>query len=462
MRIGMELRVEQRQKLVMTPQLRLAMQVLQMPMWQLRAAIERECASNPLLEALEPPSPEPEGPSDRELEILEFLGDYDEAGGPIRTDGEAGAQEFTAEAPMTLVEYLEDQLRYRRDLSRRLRDRVRYLVHCLDDRGYLAEKVADGEALRVLQSLDPPGVGARDLAECLALQLERRGAAGADRALVRSIVSGYLAELAAGRYSYVAQSLGVEQEDVRRAAEIIRTLDPKPGRCFGGGPVAYVVPEATVFLIDDEPVVVMNEDVLPTVRLNRYYRQLLAAGDLERGTREYLRRQLKSALWFMRCIQQRGETLRRVIELIMLRQKPFLKVGVSGLKPLTLKDVAYELEVHESTVSRATAGKYVQTPCGTFPLSYFFSPGLSTDGGSAIAATAVKRLIREIVGREDKASPLSDSEISEALARMGIRVARRTVAKYRNQLGIPSAALRCAREPAGKAKSSRGKGVVRN
>lgn len=449
MRLGFELRMQQTQRLVMTPELRQAIIVLQKPVAELGELIAGELLENPCLEA-EPREPAEEGAPSEVGRLLDFLsrGEPPAVGPPADRDEEASFEAYTPRMP-TLAEYLHGQLGLLR-LDRTQARIARFLVGCLDDHGYLTVSVKEAAgqlnaaeeqveaALRVIQSLDPPGVGARSLQECLLIQW---ATLDDPNPLVPEIIRHHLEDLAAGRIPRIAERLGVDCAEVQAAADAIRTLDPKPGRRFGGADEPrYVVPDVVVERVGQEYVVMVNEAPLPRLTISAQYRRLLDTADGH--TRRYVEDRIQSALWLIKSIEQRRLTLLKVTEAIVRFQRDFFDRGPRYLRPLTLREVAQAIGVHESTVSRATSGKWAQTPRGTYELKYFFSSGVETGRGEGVAAEAVKRLIADLIRQEDPAEPLSDQALAEALAAQGLKIARRTVAKYRDEMGLPNSGQR--------------------
>ena len=463
--LGMNL--QQTQTLIMTPQLKQALAVLQMPVPVLCAYLDQELQANPALEMVEeavleqePDSaPEPEADTAPEaqeagLDPLE-IADWLEGEAPVprvtrRDNGLHGLPDWEAASPgPTLKEYLENQVAVS-GWSKRDKAGVGYLIGNLKDSGYLAAPLEElawdlgataeeaQRLLALLQSLEPTGVGARDLRECLLLQLQAKGEEGA---LVWRLVAAHLEDLAAGRWSLLARRLGVSQSDLAQARERLRSLDPKPGRSFSSGPdVRYVVPDAYVERVAGEYVVVLNDVAMPTLGLSQAYRSALHQAD--EPARRYIEERLQAGLWLLRALEQRRQTLFRVVEAVARRQRRYLQEGAEALVPLTLKVIGAELSLHESTVSRAVAGKFVQTPRGLKPLRYFFGSGVAGPGGEGISATGVKRRLEQFIRREDVRRPLSDEALCRRLQGEGIDISRRTVAKYREELGIPSSTQR--------------------
>ncbi|MCG0239411.1 MAG: RNA polymerase factor sigma-54 [Firmicutes bacterium] len=443
MRLEYGLTLQQQQRLVMTQELRQALTVLQLPVVDLERFIQQQLLENPVLEVREEAEllAPPEQPW---LRAWEAEYDWDLLP-PVRDEEEEETPRTQPAPAPTLAEHLHDQLRLLA-LSREERRAAAFLIDSLDDNGYLTISLEEAaraanvpvavmeRALRIVQSLEPAGVGARSLQECLLLQWE---ALGMENPLVPVLIRRYLDDLAAGRLSRIAADLQVTPAEVQAAADLLRHLDPKPGRRFGREGVRYLVPDVTVERVGDQFVVLVNDGMLPRLRISPSYRRLLRNPD----ARPFLERKVQAALWLIRAIEQRRRTLYRVTEAIVRQQQGFFRHGPRYLRPLTLREVAGEIGMHESTVSRAVAGKYIQTPHGLFPLKFFFSSGVEGMDG-ALSAEAVKRMIRDLVAAEDPRRPLSDQALTEALVRMGVRISRRTVAKYREEAGIPPSARR--------------------
>jgi len=319
------------------------------------------------------------------------------------------------------------------------------IIYNLDDYGYLGTPLEElaaqvettvenvGRVLSRVQRFDPPGVAARDLRECLYAQLQRLGM---EDSLAARIVQNHLDLLEKHRYPEIAKALGVEIKMVGEAAKAIALLEPKPGRDYGGAEPAYIVPDVYVHKLGDDFVVTLNESAVPRLRLANYYPRLLKDGALAPETKEYLQERLRSARWLVKSIYQRQQTIFKVANSIVKFQHAFFEHGVSHLKPLVLKDVAEDIRMHESTISRATANKYAHTPQGIFELKFFFPSGVKADGGDDVSAETVKEKIRVLVAAEQQLDPLSDQAIADILRNGKINIARRTVAKYRQALGI--------------------------
>ncbi|HET9205597.1 MAG TPA: RNA polymerase factor sigma-54 [Burkholderiaceae bacterium] len=373
-------------------------------------------------------------------------------------DDDQEAQDRTAAAP-SLQDHLRGQMALMR-LSPEDRAALWTLIESLDADGYLAdtlpdiaERLADASdpldreellerlqcALMWLQSLDPAGVGARDLAECLTLQL-RTGPDVPARALAIQICRGHLDLLAKREFKKLTAATGADELQLREARELIVRCDPKPGRAFGRNESTVVVPDVIVQKVGRVWKVQLNPDVMPKLRINDLYAQAIRGQ--RNGTGAGLNARLQEARWFVKNIQQRFDTIVRVSQAIVERQKGFFTHGAIAMKPLVLREIADELGLHESTISRVTTAKYMSTPYGTYELKYFFGSSLSTDAGGNASSTAVRALLRQLVAAEDPKVPLSDGQLAQMLSEQGIQVARRTVAKYREALKIAPANLR--------------------
>ena len=417
-----ELKTELRQELKLTPQLLQSMEVLQMTSQELLEYLGRAVEENPLLDQSDPP--------EAAFEALRTQASWMDAGGGSQAtfthDGEVLETGGADSGLEGLPAFLRDQLQRLR-LSRPLQALCEYLAELVDEDGYL------DQALETLQSLDPPGVGARSLSECLLLQLSRRG--GADPAAM-DIAARFLPELGRKHYAAIAQKLGVDVETVRRAEQAIAALEPHPGRAFQlAAPTVYVRPDVFVAAPEGEWKVLLNEYYLPRVSINDYYLRLLKESG-EKETRDYLRQKLQQAKWLLDSLERRGGTLRRCAEAVLEAQKPFFTGETASLAPMTLSALAESLALHPSTVSRAIRGKYLQCRQGTYPLRYFFS--LPVSGG--VSRQAAKQTLLALIREEDR--PLSDQQLQARLAARGIQVARRTVTKYRLELGVGSSAAR--------------------
>jgi len=480
MRLGQDLRLVQSQRLVVTPELRQAIKILRLTSLELAAYLQEQVLQNPLLELVEDaasaetgeptvsgeetPEEEPAPQSQDEPEDwVEYFQDSSDLGylGPReRPADQPSPVETIPDRTAGLTGHLLLQL-HLLPLAQEVVRGAEAVIEALDEDGYLrtglgllGETVGVGaddldRALGVVQQMDPPGVGARDLRECLLLQL---GARGMKDSLAARIVGDHLEDVAASRLGKIASALSEPAARVQSAVEVIRGLEPRPGAVFSRPDSnRYVIPDVIIERVAGDYVVVLNDSIVPRLRINPFYRRLVSAARASGGApeadrngeaAEFLGRRLRSALWLLRCIEQRRTTLHRVVESIAGQQRAFLDHGIRHLRPLTLKDVAADVGVHESTVSRAIAGKYAQTPRGTFELRFFFGSGLASRGGGRVSSRSVKRVIRELIEAEDPRSPHSDQKLVELLERRGASLSRRTVTKYRKELGLPASTRR--------------------
>jgi len=337
------------------------------------------------------------------------------------------------------------------DLSEKAMLAMVHLVGSLDDRGFLTAKAADvalqtalplesvQEAVAALKGFDPPGIGAESLAECLLAQLVAKGRRDS---LASRIIRDYFDLLTRRRIPEISRKLGAASDDVQGAIEEIGKLDPAPGRRFADDQNRVVVPDVIVEHDGNDWKIHLNNDYIPRLRISSTYRDMIARGTLSKGERDYLKDRIRSGKFLIDSIEQRQRTIERITREILKAQMPFFENGVSQLKPLTMTQIADVVGVHETTVSRAIANKYIRTPHGIFEFKYFFTPGYQNDSGASVSNTSVKEMIADLVAGEDKAGPFSDQELVSKLQEKGINIARRTVAKYREELGILPSNLR--------------------
>ncbi len=454
MKLSYDLTLEQSQKLVMTPELRQAIELLQFNSLELKEYISNELEVNPMLEAVssgEQFEDLDNYKQDKEVDWKEYLERYDDISYRPQRDKnikEHNYEAFVSYEP-TLNEYLMSQLNLV-CLGNKEWKIGENIIQNIDENGYLTLSIEDIAEymkcnieeveilLRVVQTFEPLGVGARDLRECLLIQIRERKDYDS---YVMTIIRDYLEDLGHNKIQKIAKELNLDLIQVQEASDYIKGLEPKPGRSFySNDEIRYVTPDASIELIEGKFVVVLNDTTGPRLNINSYYRELMKTGK-DKNTIEFLNDKFNSAMWIIRSIEQRRSTIKKVIESILKFQMDFFLEGEKSLRPLNLKDVAEDIEMHESTISRATNGKYVQTPRGLFELKYFFSSGLLGDDGD-ISSTSIKSDLREIINEEDPKKPHSDQKISEILKTQGINISRRTVAKYRDELNIPSSSMR--------------------
>jgi RNA polymerase sigma-54 factor len=469
------LRMLQTQRMIMTPMLQQAIGLLQLSRLELVQELRQQMEQNPVLEEVLEEAEEPqllqeqeapeerEAAADEETNAADRLEEFDwdnylqDASDYRPQIPREELERFDAEMHLTKPRSLIDHLLFQLHLSTSDPETLRLgtlVIGNIDDSGYLTEPLEElaagagapvarlDEALRLVQSFDPTGVGARDLRECLLLQVDGRPDL---HPLAKELISSHLADLERRNWERLAETLHVEVKAIQEAMESIASLEPKPGRTFGTEDPRYITPDVYIVKVDDELLVLLNDDGLPRLRISPYYRTVLAnkTGNAK-DVREYIEGRMRSALWLIRSIEQRQRTLFKVATSLVKFQRDFLERGITALKPLTLKEVAEDINMHESTVSRVTTNKYVQTPQGLFELKYFFHRGVpSTQGGDSVSSLKVKDLIHKLLTVEDSGRPLSDQRIVEVLRRdHAIEIARRTVAKYRSQLKIPSSSRR--------------------
>lgn len=454
MKLTHDVFLAQQQKLVMTPELRQAIAILQMSTLELNEHIQQQLEENPFLEEREADeSAETENDNNDGMEEwLEYFDDRD-----IEYNQREQKEQISFENMMTrkpsLYEHLEFQLHL---IVKPLDDLIigKYLIGSIDNNGYLTVDISEvaarfntspgrvEEILGIIQTFHPHGVGARDLSECLLLQLKYYGK---DSELARAIVSNHLDDVARGRLNRIAQQLDTSIYQVQDICDLIRTLDPRPGLQYSNDEeIKYIIPDVVVQELDGEFIVIVNDSNFPRLALNQMYQNVLKQpGAFSSDVRKYLEEKMGSAVWLIKSIEQRRMTLYRVARCIVDIQTDFLRRGIQYIKPLNLKQVADMIDVHESTVSRATTNKYIQTAQGLFEFKYFFSSGIQSEtDDSKVSSKSIKYLIEEMINNEDATQPLSDQVIGQRLKQKGIRISRRTVAKYRQELGILSTVAR--------------------
>lgn len=473
MRLGYDLTIEQSQKLVMTPELIQAIQILQFNTQELENFVEEQLLTNPILEldsasgetsetkeADYEKEPEPvqergKDGKDEEFDWAEHLKErgYDDIS--YKQEYSSESKEYSLEqfvsSELTLAEHLTLQLQLA-DLKKSCREVARYMIEGLDQNGYLTsslKEIADRfqiseekalQVLEILQGFEPVGVFARDLKECLKLQLKHQGD---DDEITIAIVDHHLEDLAANRLHAVAKALNISVKEAQEACDIIKSLEPKPGRQFGSvQDTRYIYPDVTVDKVDGEYIVIVNDSSAPRLTVSSYYQKMLLDSDKESNTSKFLTSRLNSALWLIKSIEQRRQTIYNVVQAVVKYQVDFFEYGPKYLKTMTLKQIADEVGIHESTVSRSINGKYMQSPRGLFEIKYFFTSGVSGGTGAGIASESIKTFIREMVDGEDPKAPYSDQAMVEMLKQRGIDISRRTVAKYRDEMNVPSSSKR--------------------
>ena len=471
----LELRLSQ--KLILTPQLQQAIKLLQMPQLELSQTLTQELVENPFLEETVEETSKEEL-SNEERDTLEIEDESDDTESPLEkmisnisgsavsdyfderssdgrdlgyfvpgTNTPPSFEQFASRSP-DIYDHLSWQLRLS-DVDENIKQVGEAIIGNIDENGYLIateEEIAGSsgadiatvrKTIELVQEFDPNGIGARDLKECLLLQIKHLGLAGS---LAEKIILNNLEELKKKNYAHIVRMYSTQLNDVLAAVKVIEGLEPKPARNFSSGSVNYVVPDVFIVKTDDGYQIILNDEGLPKLRINSFYRKLLLQkNSFSKEEKEFLDEKLRSATWLLKSLDQRNKTIYRVTESILNFQHDFFNKGVQELKPLTLRNVAVDLSLHESTISRITSNKYMACSHGVFCLKFFFSSALQSNNASGgVSSTSVKDLIRKIVSEENSQKPLSDQRIVELLKNHNVIIARRTVAKYREELKIPS------------------------
>jgi RNA polymerase sigma-54 factor len=485
MKAGLSQSTQLKQELKINPRLYQAMDLLYMPLLDLQQHLKQELLNNPFLDMVEPEDDEEESEEEETIEVEaapeekttndeidweEILLDGFDAGGRREEHEDREYYEPVTVDTRDLSDHLIDQITLL-DLTPRQQLLADEFIGNVNEDGYLACSLEDilttvndtvikaaevlerdveelpmyttvevDEMLCTIQGLDPPGVGARDLRECLMLQLRE---AGLEQSVPFRLVRDCFDELINHRWSEISKRFGISPSDVQKAADEIKKLDPKPGLVYSAASDNYIIPDLIVEKIDGKYHVFLNDANLPRLKLSRAYQEIARdKKKFEGESKEFISNKLNSANWMIQAIEQRRQTMLKVMNYIVDRQRDFFEKGVQHLKPLTLREVAEVINMHESTVSRVTNEKFVQTPRGVLPLKFFFSSGLSTTAGEDVSARGIKAQIEKLVAEEDPKHPLTDQAIVNILKEGGVQIARRTVAKYRDQLGVLSARMR--------------------
>ena len=467
------------QQLVMTPQLQQAIKLLQLSRLELQDLVSQELEENPVLdetleleEVKEPdtlevtekettPAEDAEDFSEvkageetlQDMDWATYLDSYNYSSGEQYYDDDDDRPSY--ENLLTKKTTLFDHLLWQLKLSRVTEQEILVgseIIGNIDEEGYLRSSLSDialicsvedsfvESVLAKIQEFDPIGVGARNLQECLLLQVRQLGMEGS---VVEALLRDHLKDLEQRKYKQIAKALGIDFNEVLASAKIIASLDPKPGRQFSQEDVHYISPDIFVYKVGEEFVVVLNDEGMPNIRINPLYTgEGRASGADNQKAEEYINEKMRSALWLIKSIHQRQRTIYRVSKSIVKFQRNFFERGIAYLKPLVLRDIAEDIGMHESTISRVTTNKYMQTPQGLLELKFFFNSGISTAEGDSMASESVKNIIKEIVDGEDPRKPLSDQRIAEILSTQNINIARRTITKYREMLKIGSSSER--------------------
>ncbi len=438
-----------KQKLLMTPKLQQSINILQLSAHELSELIEKEYTENPVLEMDAPAQSNDETGFDRTAEFLDYLTKDDERPEPAAADDDYKVKEYS-QSSQTLAEFLQEQLSFQFKDEKQLQIAT-YITDLLDENGYLRTDLDEisvlckasprqiENVLKKIQLLEPAGVAARSLEECLALQAKR---ANVYKGLVKAVIDKHLLQVAKGKIRDIAQSENAEPSEVQAAVDTIRRFNPKPGAPFGGGSPEYIVPDVAVRDINGRLEVILNDSTMPRLHISKLYHQ---HRQLDSDCRKYIEQHVSSALWLIRSIEQRRLTLLKVVNEIVRQQEDVFRLGLSHMKPLLMKTIAENIGMHESTVSRTVANKYMEMPFGIIALKKFFAGSVSRaaeKSGEKVIAAQVKDVISELIEQEDKAKPLSDQQIADLLKDKNMAVSRRTVMKYREQLGYPSSSKR--------------------
>lgn len=468
----------QTQQLVLAPQMRQSLKILQVAALDLRATVQEELQSNPTLEELpmddvsldkeatsgdqgDAPESDPREQLDfsKDFQVLEKIGQdwkdhMSDTGGVRQTSSEEDERRQHFFDSLTTETSLQEHLMGQAEQSDCPPDvlaALRFLVGSLDDRGYLTSTLSDlallanlplatmQEAAKLLQTFEPAGIGAETLSGCLLIQLAQKGR---EKSVAARIIRDHFELLVRRRIPDLARKTGLAPDVIQEAIEEIGTLDPAPGRRFADDANRVVVPDVTVEEDGGEWKIILNHDYIPRLRLSNTYKDLIAKGRLSKQESDYLREKLRSGKFIINAIEQRQRTIERITREIIKHQGEFFAEGVAKLKPLTMTQIADIIGVHETTVSRALANKYIKTPHGVFEMKYFFTSGYQSEAGESVANTSVKEMIADIIAGEDPGKPLSDQEIVGLLEAKGLKIARRTVAKYREELGLLPSNLR--------------------
>ena len=458
MLMDFNLNLTQEQKLIMTQQMQLSIKLLQMSTYDLREYIEKEFSENPVLEAQYEDTKEVSKEQDRleYKELVKYLESDNYGSQSYGEYDEEGISPFTfISKPESLTDYLEGQI-LELPIDEYMRSVCSYMVECLDQKGYLDIKKEElmnelecseetfNRALIVIQNLEPAGIGARDLKECLEIQLERKGE---NDPIVKEIIDNHLDDLADNRYQVIAKDLDITPKKAQDYGDLIKTLEPKPSRGFyTGDEVGFIIPDAEIRKIDGEFFILMKDGVLPMLSVNPLYKDILKDSTNDKEATEYVKEKIDKAMFLIKSIEQRKSTLHKVLQKILEKQKDYFEKGEKYLKPMTLKEIAEKLEMHESTISRAIRDKYILTSMGTIKIKDLFVNSISnkekSDGEEDVTVINIKKVLEEVIKEEDKRKPLSDQAISEILKEKGMAISRRTVAKYREELGIKSSSKR--------------------
>ncbi|MDZ4815038.1 MAG: RNA polymerase factor sigma-54 [Verrucomicrobiota bacterium] len=462
---GPELNLSMKMSQTLAPQLQQSLQLLQVSALELQSLVQQELEMNPVLEDAtinetdteKDEKAEKEDEIDKEIEQLAKLDeewrDYMQTSTVNRNSAEdEEKRQFFFDSLVeheSLEQHLLNQLKFS-DLPKQQIKIAELIIGNIDERGFLTVPLEEisttsgvlveklEKLLETIQSFHPVGVGARDLRECLLIQLNRLGKS---ESLEAAIVSKFINELSNKRLPEIGRALGIDVSEIQKAATFISTLSPRPGAMFTADPNQYIVPDVEIRKVDGDYVILLNDEQVPHLRISNTYKDLMASND-KADVKNYIRDKIRAGKFLIKSIHQRQQTIQNIAREILNKQKEFFEKGISQLKPLTMAQIAEIVGVHETTVSRAIANKYIQTPQGIFEMKYFFTPGFTSETGESISNSSIKDAINDLIKNENHKQPLSDQEIVQILLERGIHIARRTVAKYRQELGILPSNLR--------------------
>ncbi|ABS42391.1 RNA polymerase factor sigma-54 [Clostridium botulinum] len=454
MNMNFGLSLTQEQKLIMTQQMQLSIKLLQMSTYELQQYVEKEVQENPVLDS-QNIHKEDKGIEDinykKLIKHLEYNGNEYGSYSSYNKEEETSPFNFISNEK-SLKEYLQEQI-IELNENKYIKSICIYIIENIDDKGYLSvrdEEISEElkvplhsieEAIDIVQSLEPDGIGARNLKECLKIQLKKKSI---NNSKICEIIDNYLPLVAENRYNVISKKLGISIKKAQEYGDVIKTLQPKPSRGFyTGDEVKYIVPDAYIKKIDNEYYIIMNEELLPKLTVNNLYKDIVL-NDTDENAVEFVKEKLNSAIFLIKSIENRKSTIYRVLEKILEIQRDYFDLGIKFLKPMTLKEIADSLGMHESTISRAIRDKYINTNRGTILIKNLFTTGITANNstGEDISVEFIKREIKELIDKEDKKKPISDQIICNILNNKGIQISRRTVAKYREELGIQSSKCR--------------------
>ncbi|MBM7624207.1 RNA polymerase factor sigma-54 [Sporohalobacter salinus] len=453
MKLTPEISLEQKQELVMTPKLQQAIELLQLSKIELNQRLKQKMLENPVLELAE----EEEEDLIDELEDVDWE-DYSANSSSNYKGNNDNEDEYNYEnfvsASLTLEEHLLHQL-HLLELNTRKKEIGEYIIGSLDSNGFLDASITQlsnelevtecevEEVLAKIQQFDPTGVAARNLKDSLLIQVDNLVLEAEKKELMNEIITNYFELVSKNQLRKLSKKLSIGLKQTQQLVDLIKMLHPNPANLYNKEvDTKYIKPDLIVEKINGRYVVTMEQDSTPRLRINSYYQKLLKKFKSDAKAKDYLQEKINSALWLIKSIEQRRLTIYRIAEVIVELQQDFLEEGLKFLHPMTMQDVAEEIDMHESTVSRATTNKYIQTPRGLFELKFFFSSGLETKNGEVFSSISIKKMIKDILAKENKSKPLSDQKIADRLEDMGVKISRRTVSKYRNELEIPSSTQR--------------------